>query len=623
MHVHQWIEKAPSFGRWGVRSTRRMAGGLAALLILFLSGVAQAQFEYKVRSGKAIITRYVGSGGVVQIPSTLGGRRVAAIGKYAFAGDSSITQVIIPNGVTAIKNYAFMSCDRLTTVSIPASVSKIGFRAFVCCRKLSSFRVHSGNRTFYTHQGVLLNRRTSTLVSCPARKSGRYTIPLGITRIGDMAFGGCSRLTRIGIREGLTHIAGEAFVGCRKLTSISIPASAVRIGIAPFDGCSRLKSIRVATGNPAFSSASGVLFNKRKTSLIQCPAGKTGYYSIPDGVVRIGTGSFAGTRLLAVWIPDSVVSIRSYAFHYAARLSAVITGTGLASIGNKAFEYCRRLRKVYFWGNAPVLVGANVFNGSDRSTMYIAPGTVGWTPIFGGRPSTPFPNLTVSPSVQTVGATAGSTTVSAANTGGGTLKYKASETESWFSIPLGSSGGNSGTIVVAYDANPFTWARTGTVTIGSTLAVGSYQTVNIIQQEAPPPFSAAPASKSAAQTKAASKTARPLAWARSAGGEWTAAPELVDGDPGTLWRGQAGPSGWSIALDFGDDVPVENPELLYEDLPWLHVGRMGTRDLLDWFDLDPIDTWPVPCRSLYFDLPNPGSSTPPAIREILWEPESP
>jgi hypothetical protein len=48
----------------------------------------------------------------------------------------------------------------------------------------------------------------------------------------------------------------------------------------------------VDAANDTCSSVDGVLFNKDRTTLIQCPGGKSGSYEIPYGVTNIGTNSF-------------------------------------------------------------------------------------------------------------------------------------------------------------------------------------------------------------------------------------------------------------------------------------------------------------------------------------------
>ena len=51
--------------------------------------------------------------------------------KVIGVADSSITEVIIPEGIETIGDYAFKGCWQLNTVKLPYSLKKIGFGAFV------------------------------------------------------------------------------------------------------------------------------------------------------------------------------------------------------------------------------------------------------------------------------------------------------------------------------------------------------------------------------------------------------------------------------------------------------------------------------------------------------------
>ena len=98
----------------------------------------------------------------------------------------------------------------------------------------------------------------------------------------------------------------------------------------------------------------------------------------------------------------------------------------------------------------------------------------------------PVPMLSVTPANQAVGFAAGLTTFSVANAGVGTMSYAASEAESWLGISaIGATGGNGGTIRIAYTANPGTTARTGMVTVTAAGAISSPKVVKVIQAGKP------------------------------------------------------------------------------------------------------------------------------------------
>lgn len=115
---------------------------IACLVLSLLNGVVApvpaaradtyGNYIYTVSGGKATITGYTGPGGVVVLPSMLGGYPVTMVGLSAFESTQGhlLTGVIIANSVTTILGKAFKDCTRLTSVTIPNSVTRIGSAAF-------------------------------------------------------------------------------------------------------------------------------------------------------------------------------------------------------------------------------------------------------------------------------------------------------------------------------------------------------------------------------------------------------------------------------------------------------------------------------------------------------------
>ena len=89
------------------------------------TGETDGDYQYSIiKDGTAEITKYIGSGGNVTIPSALGGLAVTSIGESAFES-SSLTSVTIPDSVKSIGEYAFRYCTSLTSIDIPDSVMSI------------------------------------------------------------------------------------------------------------------------------------------------------------------------------------------------------------------------------------------------------------------------------------------------------------------------------------------------------------------------------------------------------------------------------------------------------------------------------------------------------------------
>jgi hypothetical protein len=239
---------------------------------------------------------------------------ITRIESAAFDGCINLVSVTMGNNITVIGggNGAFSNCTSLTSITIPDSVTSIGDNAFWGCTNLSS-----------------------------------VTIGNSVTSIGRYAFGDCS-FTSITIPDSVTSIGDGAFAYCSSLVRVTIPSNVTYIGGSAFLGCTKLTEINVDTGNANYSSETGVLYNKNKTSLIIYPAGKTNTsFIIPNSVTSIGDWAFWGcTNLSSVTIGNSVTSIGDGGFGYCSSLTSITIPDSVTSIGDSAFAYCSSLTSI-------------------------------------------------------------------------------------------------------------------------------------------------------------------------------------------------------------------------------------------------------------------------------------
>ncbi|HJI76863.1 MAG TPA: leucine-rich repeat protein [Clostridiales bacterium] len=266
---------------------------------------------------------------------------VTSIGEYAFYDCTSLTSVTIPDSVTSIGEHAFDGCTSLTSVTIPDSVTSIDNDTFEGCTSLTSVTIPDSVTSIGV--GAFFNCKSLTSV----------TIPDSVTSIGGSAFEKCKSLTSVTIPDSVTSIGVGAFEDCTSLTSVTIPNSVTSIGDWAFDGCTSLTGIWVGESNSYYSgNASGALFNKDKTTLVQCPGAFSGAYTIPDSVTSIGGSAFEKCKsLTSVTIPDSVTSIGDYAFCDCTSLTSVTIPDSVTSIGDNAFLGCESLTDVYYAGS--------------------------------------------------------------------------------------------------------------------------------------------------------------------------------------------------------------------------------------------------------------------------------
>lgn len=74
-----------------------------------------------------ILEEYVGDGGDIVIPASLGVKEIAA---NAFGNNTDITSVVIPEGVEVVGYWSFRNCTSLESVTLPYSLTTLAEHAF-------------------------------------------------------------------------------------------------------------------------------------------------------------------------------------------------------------------------------------------------------------------------------------------------------------------------------------------------------------------------------------------------------------------------------------------------------------------------------------------------------------
>ena len=301
---------------------------------------------------------------------------ITSIGNQEFSGCTSLMIATIPNSVTNIGDMAFESCSSLTNIAIPGSVISIGYTPFVWCTSLRSITVDPNNPAYCSVNGVLFDKERTTLLECPGALGGGYTIPMGVTAIGDSAFYACSNLVRVTVSSGVTSIGDLAFNDCYSLISAAIPDSVTSIGMEPFLNCASLTAITVAAANPFYSSANGVLFDHNRTTLIQYPLGLAGAYTIPNGATNISDNAFVDcVGLTGITMPASVTGIGDCAFSGCTNLTSLTIGANVRSVGDSAFFDCSSLTNLTIPGSVASIEGF-AFYGCGKLAAVTVPAGV-------------------------------------------------------------------------------------------------------------------------------------------------------------------------------------------------------------------------------------------------------
>lgn len=235
-----------------------------SMLLTLFPGIQSAQADtptgdYNIDPATGTIVQYLGAGGDVVIPSTIGGVPVTRIADLAFCNKDTVTSVVVPEGVTTIGNSAFSYCEQLVSVDLPDSVTTMGDCVFQEDISLKTVNLPAGltsipNRTF-------LDASIKNIV-----------LPSTITSIGESAFSGSS-IEKIELPSGLTTIGEYAFTLCNSVKIVKIPDSVTTIGKGAFENCYMLK-------NAVFTSLGALTIDVSvfpSSTKVYYPVGATGY----------------------------------------------------------------------------------------------------------------------------------------------------------------------------------------------------------------------------------------------------------------------------------------------------------------------------------------------------------
>jgi len=268
---------------------------------------------------------------------TLSGNEATITGFTALSAgttDKSITIPSIMNGNTVVEigEAVFNENENIESVSIPASVKTINSYAFNLCFGLSSVTFASDSELITIGEAAFASTAISSI-----------TFPSKLQYIAKDAFEYCENLTSVTIPNSTKTIFGGAFANCTNLSTVTIGSKVSNIKSGAFTGCVALSSISVNSANETYSSASGVLYNKDKTTLILYPQGKSNTgFELRDETTTIADYAFEGNTALQQLLinsDSSLVSIGVGAFRGCSSLKSIMDiPDSLTTIGDEAFK---------------------------------------------------------------------------------------------------------------------------------------------------------------------------------------------------------------------------------------------------------------------------------------------
>ena len=387
----------------------------------------------------------------ITLPNTL-----IEIKSTAFRDCSALLSVTLPNKVESIGSNIFYDCSSLESLYIPASVKSTGSDLFRGCNKLHIV-VDANNQNFSSLDGSFFNKSQTTLIEyTKADVQSEYTVPNGVTTLGDYAFYYRGNMTSITLPSTLSKIGSNTFAYCTKLSTLRFEsANAPTTSGSPFGSATSSY-----TGRDTYNT--GV--NKLYLAQLNAKGFETGLWLDPlQNTSKCGF-SIHGKLVINSNRSNAIFSV-SYTTESGSTKS-ISVGVGTSYISdikyNTSVTVTPHTLSGYTWEKASTTI---TYNGATTVTLnaYVYPSSVnisGDSAIRGGNTATY--TATVSPSNIDIGTTytwsiSGSSNASISSSSGNTCIVTTNSVENEEACTL--------TCVVKSSDNKITVQNTKSITV--------------------------------------------------------------------------------------------------------------------------------------------------------------
>lgn len=356
--------------------------------------VKNKEYDYILRDGEAVLTKYKGQSKVVTIPSYIDGHKVVSFGStFSYVDGWKIDDIC--------------DFDLIEKIVIPETVSIIGPGAFAACENLIEINVNENNLYFKSKDGNLYSKDGKIFIAYASGKEENVLkIPDGVTEIYPHALGRSLYLRRIFLPQGLIFIGKSAFEKCYYLSEINIPKSVRMLDGEIFGRNSKLticfekekiteqlyrftdikdcgpliydyNNNSIADNGYKYITLDNIKYwLKGGNAEVAFVDNMTGDVVIPASIIyegksysvnKIKSYAFSCIRLKNIWIPDSITTIRDAAFYNCKGLTSVYYKGDIAGWCGIMFDS---------ESANPLFCGANLYIDNFLVKDLVIPGSV-------------------------------------------------------------------------------------------------------------------------------------------------------------------------------------------------------------------------------------------------------
>lgn len=299
-------------------------GWLKSINMPVVQKIGEGAFSKTINDGNAPQVEYL------TLPATL-----TYMGDGAFLGCEGLTQVTILSDIAKISDYVFSYCVSLTEVTLSESVKEIGKYAFLSNTALATINLEGveviDDYAFTSSEALskvnLSSARSIGIGAFASTLIAGDIVADNLTEIGDYAFQGGYISTFKAY--ALVNIGQSAFQNNKLLTEFGFSDKITKIGSMAFSGCTKLENFYALKGADKVTDGAindyaildnGILYTKMlsgKLMLSAVPGGKNiETLTVLDNTYRIDT--YAGSEnkyIQKIILPDALKSIGNYAFN--------------------------------------------------------------------------------------------------------------------------------------------------------------------------------------------------------------------------------------------------------------------------------------------------------------------
>lgn len=267
---------------------------------------------------------------------SLGGAKSVSNG--AFENCTSLKEIDYGN-VTSIDYKAFRNCSGIEEINIPSTVTNVEHEAFYNCVGVKKIIINGekrigrqvfANMPFCT--SITLNRNYSDDLSLSSWSDAFYNIGFSTT--------GIELVVGDDVTEPDFSALTDTFGNKLKISSIYFGKNCAFKEVPRLPEMTYVEKITISPENKNMYVYEGNVYYG-KTLVFANP--NTYRPIIKDGTTVISSMAFKNSKAIQVVLPDSVTEIDNYAFYGAKNLRRVIFGSGLRTIGDRAFDGCSSL----------------------------------------------------------------------------------------------------------------------------------------------------------------------------------------------------------------------------------------------------------------------------------------